>query len=220
MSEIAPPRSAPSSAADTYTAASSPTGSKCSHCFGSRWDARCGHIVGWAALACRRSALLAAECSCASASVVVSAGGDPNLILGNLVDNSVLIGDSARPLAGEVMFWRLGLAHTFVSVPDDVLGQQVDPIDPGFADSPRECVPPAICSDIKLDRIGVGGSISHALHCSRTARSCRRSAREIRRRYRRGLEPFSSSRPNAHRAGCKRVTNDERCQSPASLRPN
>jgi len=37
-------------------------------------------------------------------------------MLGNVVDESVLIADSARPVAGEVMFQRLGLAQTFVSV--------------------------------------------------------------------------------------------------------
>jgi hypothetical protein len=45
-------------------------------------------------------------------------------MLGNVVDESVLIADSARPVAGEVMFQRLGLAQTFVSV----LDEQVDPL--------------------------------------------------------------------------------------------
>jgi len=54
-----------------------------------------------------------------------TAGGDPNLMLGNVVDESVLIADSARPVAGEVMFQRLGLAQTFVSV----LDEQVDPLE-------------------------------------------------------------------------------------------
>jgi hypothetical protein len=47
---------------------------------------------------------------------VVSAGGDPNLSFCDLADEAVLVGDPTRPVAGEVMFKRLGLAWSFVSV--------------------------------------------------------------------------------------------------------
>lgn len=60
---------------------------------------------------------------------MVAARGDPDLIAGDLVDQSMLIGDATRPVALEAMLERLGLADALVAVPLDVLEQIVDPFE-------------------------------------------------------------------------------------------
>ncbi len=58
--------------------------------------------------------------------VVVAAGRDPDLVIGDLVDRPVFICDAAKPVAGKVVFEGFGLADAFVAVTDDVLAQLVD----------------------------------------------------------------------------------------------
>jgi hypothetical protein len=46
---------------------------------------------------------------------VVSAGGYADLVLGDLVNEAMLVGDAAGPVALEAVLERLGLADPFVS---------------------------------------------------------------------------------------------------------
>ena len=58
--------------------------------------------------------------------VVVAAGGDPDLVAGDLVDEAVLVGDSSGPVAGEVVLERLRFTDAFVAVALDVSKERID----------------------------------------------------------------------------------------------
>jgi hypothetical protein len=60
---------------------------------------------------------------------VIAAGGDADLLPDHLVDQPMLIGDPARPVAREVMFEGFRPADTFVSVSRDVGKQGVDALE-------------------------------------------------------------------------------------------
>src|SRR5271170_2159075 len=64
-----------------------------------------------------------------SALVVIPAGGDADLVLGDLVHQAVLVGDAPGPVALEAVLERLGLADPFIPVAPDVLDQLVDPLE-------------------------------------------------------------------------------------------
>lgn len=72
--------------------------------------------------------------------MVVAACGHPDLIFGDLVDEPVLVGDPAGPVALEPMFEWLGCADALVAVAFDVLDQGVDP----FEDLPVLGLPPQV----------------------------------------------------------------------------
>src|SRR6266446_8764543 len=63
-----------------------------------------------------------------SALVVVPAGGDADLVLGDLVDVAVFVGDPAGPVSLEAVLERLGLADPLVAVALDIGDQGVDPL--------------------------------------------------------------------------------------------
>lgn len=60
---------------------------------------------------------------------MVSAGGYANLVLSDLVNEAVLVGDAARPVALEAVFERLGLADPFIAVALDIRDQRVDALE-------------------------------------------------------------------------------------------
>src|SRR5215208_5837092 len=61
--------------------------------------------------------------------VVVPAGGDPDLLVHQLVHEAVLISDAPGPVAGEVVLQRLRLTDALIAVALDVRQQQVDPLE-------------------------------------------------------------------------------------------
>src|SRR5215510_10799790 len=61
--------------------------------------------------------------------VVIPTGCDPNIVVGHLVDEAVLVCDAPGPVTGKIMFQRLRLADAFIPVADDVAEEQVDPLD-------------------------------------------------------------------------------------------
>src|SRR2546429_8523082 len=69
--------------------------------------------------------------------VVVATGRDPDLVANDLVDESVLVGDTPRPETLEVA-QQLGLPDSLVAVARDVSNERVDP----FQDLPILCLPP------------------------------------------------------------------------------
>jgi hypothetical protein len=58
---------------------------------------------------------------------VVPAGGDADLVVGDLVHEAVLVGDAARPVPLEAVLERLGLADPLVAVALDIGDELVDP---------------------------------------------------------------------------------------------
>jgi hypothetical protein len=58
--------------------------------------------------------------------IVVAACGDAHFAARALVDESVLIGDTSRPISGEIVLERFGLADSFIAVAHDILNQGVD----------------------------------------------------------------------------------------------
>src|SRR5450756_34894 len=69
-----------------------------------------------------------------SGAVVVTAGGDADLVACDLVDEAVLVGDPPRPVPVQAVLERLGFADPLVRGPTggaagDVLEQFVDPLD-------------------------------------------------------------------------------------------
>ena len=80
-----------------------------------------------------------------SPTVVVSAGCYPNLVIADFVDESVFIGDSSRPIGGEVVLEGLRLADALVAVAHDVLDQQIDSLeDLSVLSLPPEVVFPGV----------------------------------------------------------------------------
>jgi hypothetical protein len=63
-----------------------------------------------------------------SALVVVPAGGDADLVGGDLVDEAVLVGDPAGPVSLKAMLKRLGLADPLVAVALNIGNQGADPL--------------------------------------------------------------------------------------------
>jgi hypothetical protein len=59
---------------------------------------------------------------------VIPAGGDADLILGDLVDEAVLVGDPAGPISLETVLERLRLADPLITVALDIGDQGVDPL--------------------------------------------------------------------------------------------
>jgi hypothetical protein len=62
----------------------------------------------------------------ALSAIVVAACGDTDFAARELVYESVLIGDTSRPISGEIVLERFGLADSFIPIPDDILNQGVD----------------------------------------------------------------------------------------------
>ena len=60
---------------------------------------------------------------------MVATGGDAHLVLHDLVDQSMLIQDTAGPVASEVVLQGPTLTDPFVAVADDILDEQVDPLE-------------------------------------------------------------------------------------------
>ena len=58
--------------------------------------------------------------------VVVAAGSDADLVVDDLVDESMLVGDASRPVSSEVILQGFGLSDAFVSIAHDVLDQRID----------------------------------------------------------------------------------------------
>ena len=61
--------------------------------------------------------------------VVVPAGGDAGLAVGDLVHEAVLVGDAAGPVLLEAVLERLGLADPLVAVALDIGDELVDPLE-------------------------------------------------------------------------------------------
>jgi hypothetical protein len=64
-----------------------------------------------------------------SAAVVVAASSDPDLAFGDLVDESMFVGDPSRPVTREVVLERFRLADAFIAVAHNVLDQLFDPFE-------------------------------------------------------------------------------------------
>src|SRR5216683_4410270 len=91
-----------------------------------------------------------------SALVVVPAGGYADLVLGDLVDEAVLVGDAAGPVPLEAVLERLRLADSLVAVALDVCDQGVDAFqDLTVLDLPPKAVIP-------------GGLVPDELHSARS----------------------------------------------------
>ena len=87
------------------------------------------------------------------AAVVVAAGGDADLPFGGLVDETMLVGDPARPVVGEVVLEGLWFAETLIAVADDVADQQVDALeDLAVLGLPPQVVLPGVGSQISSIR--------------------------------------------------------------------
>jgi hypothetical protein len=64
-----------------------------------------------------------------SAAVVIGARGDTELVIDDLVDETVFVGDSVRPEPVEAMFERFGLPDPRAAMPLDVLDEEVDSLE-------------------------------------------------------------------------------------------
>jgi hypothetical protein len=58
--------------------------------------------------------------------IVVAACGDADFAARQLVNESVLIGDSSRPISGEIVTERFGLADSFIAIAHDIRNQGLD----------------------------------------------------------------------------------------------
>src|SRR5512145_32295 len=78
-----------------------------------------------------------------SSLVVIAACRNTDLVLGDLVDKTVLVGNPPGPIPLEPMLERLRLADSLVTVAVDVLDQGIDPLeDLAVLDLPPEVVVP------------------------------------------------------------------------------
>ena len=85
--------------------------------------------------------------------------GDADLIVDDLVDEPVLVGDAARPVAVEPVLERLGLADALVVVAGDVLRECVDPLqDLAVLGLPPEVVIPRLLVSDELHPSGSSSS--------------------------------------------------------------
>jgi hypothetical protein len=81
----------------------------------------------------------------ALSAIVVTACGDAHFAARELVDESVLIGDTSRPISGEIVLERFGLADSFIAVAHYILNQGVDaPENPPILRLPPEIVLPGV----------------------------------------------------------------------------
>jgi hypothetical protein len=62
-------------------------------------------------------------------SVVVAELGKKQRVCFNLIDHTMLIRDAARPVSGQTMFQRFGLAKTRKGCPRDLLDESIDPFE-------------------------------------------------------------------------------------------
>jgi hypothetical protein len=74
-----------------------------------------------------------------SPAVVVAADGDVDFVIDDLVDQSVFIGDAARPVAVKSVFERFWFPDAFVAVVVDILDQSVDPLEDLCAREDSRC---------------------------------------------------------------------------------
>lgn len=80
-----------------------------------------------------------------SAPVAVAAGGDPDLVFGDLVDEPMFLGNPSKPVTREVVLQRLRLANAFIAVANHVLDQLVDPFEnPAVLSLPPQVVLPSV----------------------------------------------------------------------------
>lgn len=95
--------------------------------------------------------------------VVVAAGRDAHLVVDDLVDEAVLVGDAPRPVAGEVVAECLGLTDALVAVPADVGEELVDPLEgPTILRLPPPLVLPGVLVPDEQHSVGLDRLARHA----------------------------------------------------------
>lgn len=94
-----------------------------------------------------------------SAPVVVAARGDTDLVVADLIHQTVLVGDPTGPVAVEAMLEGFRFADAFVAVTLDVFAHCVDPLeDLAVLGLPPDVVFPAVSSQTSFIQPGPAGS--------------------------------------------------------------